>query len=130
MHLGQLHSMSVTAYAKQLRRNATDAERKLWRHVRNRQLDGHRFRRQQPLGPYIVDFVCLDKKLIVEVDGGQHAERVGRDEKRTAWLELQGFRVLRFWNKQVLTEIEEVKQSIMMALEEDIPSPSDGRGLG
>ena len=119
--------MSVTAQAKQLRRNATDTERKLWRHVRSRQLGGHRFRRQQPLGPYIVDFVCLDKKLIVEVDGGQHAERIGRDEKRTAWLELQGFRVLRFWNSQVLTEIEEVKQAIMMALE-DIPSPSDGRG--
>ena len=118
----------MTAQAKQLRRNATDAERKLWRHVRNRQLDGHRFRRQQPLGPYIVDFVCLDRKLIVEVDGGQHAERVGRDEKRTAWLELQGFRVLRFWNNQVLTEIEEVKQTIMMTLKEEIPSPSTGEG--
>ena len=87
--------MSMTERAKQLRRNSTDAEQMLWRHVRNRQLGGHRFRRQQPIGPYIADFVCLDKKLIVEVDGGQHAERVDRDEKRTGWLELQGFRVLR-----------------------------------
>ena len=97
--------MSMTARAKQLRRNATDAEQKLWRHVRNRQLGGHRFRRQQPLGPYIVDFVCLELKLIVEVDGGQHAGQVDRDEERTAWLESQGFRVLRLWNTQVLTEI-------------------------
>ena len=66
----------------------------------------------------------------MEVDGGQHAERVRRDEERTAWLELQGFRVLRFWNNQVLTEIGGVLHAIMMALEEEIPSPSDGRGLG
>ncbi len=120
------YGMSMTARAKHLRRNATDAEQKLWRHVRNRRLGGHRFRRQQPLGPYIVDFVCLDKKLIVEVDGGQHAERVGRDEKRTAWLESQGFRVLRFWNNQVLTEIEEVAQTIMMALESPLPGTGEG----
>ncbi len=66
----------------------------------------------------------------MEVDGGQHAEQVGRDEERAAWLESQGFRVLRFWNNQVLTEIEGVTQKIMMALAEEIPSPSDGRGLG
>ena len=112
----------------QLRRNSTDADQKLWRYLRNRQLGGHRFRRQQPLGPYIVDFVCLDSKLVVEVDGGQHIERVGCDERRTRWLESQGFRVLRFWNNQVLTEIEGVMQTVMMALAEEIPSPSDRRG--
>ena len=122
--------MSMTARAKRLRRKSTDAERKLWRHVRNRELGGHRFRRQQPLGPYIVDFVCLDSKLVVEVDGGQHIERVGSDDRRTRWLESQGFRVLRFWNNQVLTETEEVALAIMVALTEEIPSPSDGRGLG
>ena len=122
--------MSMTARAKRLRRSSTDAERKLWRYLRSRQLGGHRFRRQQPLDPYIVDFVCLDSKLVVEVDGGQHTERVGCDERRTRWLESQGFRVLRFWNNQVLTEIEGVMQTIMMALAEEIPSPSDGRGLG
>ena len=122
--------MSMTARAKRLRRNSTDAERNLWRHLRSRQLGGHRFRRQQPLGPYIVDFVSLDSKLVVEVDGGQHIELVGCDDRRTGWLESQGFRVLRFWNNQALTETEEVTQTIMMALDEDIPSPSDGRGLG
>ena len=122
--------MSITARAKRLRRNSTDAERKLWRHLRSRQLGGHRLRRQQPIGPYIVDFVCLELKLIVEVDGSQHAELVGRDEKRSAWLESRGFQVLRFWNNQVLAEIEGVTQAIMMALAGKLPSPSDGRGLG
>ncbi len=121
--------MSSTARARQLR-DATNAEQALWRHMRDRQLGGHRFRRQQPLGQYIVDFVCLDRRLIVEVDGGHHVEQVGRDEQRTAWLDSQGFRVLRFWNNQVLTEIEGITQAIMIALEEGVPSPSDGRGLG
>ncbi len=88
--------------ARRLRKHPTDAERLLWRHLRLRQLGGYKFRRQQPLGPYIVDFVCLAKRLIVEVDGGQHAEQAEEDAQRTAWLEAQGFRVLRFWNTEVL----------------------------
>ena len=71
---------------------------------------------QQPLGPYIVDFVCLEKKLILEVDGGQHSEQLSYDTERSTWLEAQGFRVLRFWNNEVLKEIEVVKQVIAEAL--------------
>ncbi|HLE24519.1 MAG TPA: endonuclease domain-containing protein [Thermodesulfobacteriota bacterium] len=98
------------------RKNPTEAERKLWQHFRLRQLGGYKFRMQQPLGPYIVDFVCLEKKLILEVDGGQHSEQLSYDTERSTWLEAQGFRVLRFWNNEVLKEIEVVKQVITEAL--------------
>ncbi len=104
------------AHPRALRKNATDAERALWRHIRLRQMEGHKFRRQQPLGQYVVDFVCLEKKVIVELDGGQHAEQVGWDSKRTVWLEAEGFRVLRFWNHQVLRDIEAVEEIIREAL--------------
>jgi len=102
--------------ARVLRKNPTEAERALWKHLRMRQLDGYRFRRQQPLGQYIVDFVCLEKRLVVELDGGQHTEQVGSDAQRTAWLEARGFRVLRFWNHHVLHEIEAVREAIWEAL--------------
>lgn len=102
--------------ARVLRKNQTEAERALWKHLRMRQLDGYRFRRQQPLGQYIVDFACLEKRLVVELDGGQHTEQVGSDTARTVWLETQGFRVLRFWNNDVLSEIEAVKEAIKEAL--------------
>jgi len=102
--------------AKALRRDPTEAERALWNHLRMRQLEGHKFRRQQPLGQYIVDFVCLEKRLIVEIDGGQHAEQVDSDAERMAWLEARRFYVLRFWNHHVLHEIEAVKEAIWEAL--------------
>lgn len=102
--------------ARALRSNPTEAERALWKHLRMRQIEGHKFRRQQPLGRYVVDFVCLEKKLIVELDGGQHAEQVARDTERTAWLERQGFRVLRFWNHQVLNETDAVREAIREVL--------------
>jgi very-short-patch-repair endonuclease len=101
---------------KELRNNPTEAERILWQHLRLRQLGGHKFRRQQPLGEFIVDFVCLEKRLVVEVDGGQHSSKVAYDEQRTAWLEQQGFRVLRFWNNEVLQNIEGVGEAIWQAL--------------
>ena len=104
------------AHARALRPNPTEAERALWKHLRLRQLEGQKFRRQQPLGRYIVDFVCFEKKLIVEVDGGQHSELVVSDSTRTAWLEAQGFRVLRFWNHQVLADVQAVKEAIREAL--------------
>jgi len=104
--------------ARELRKNPTEAEQALWKHLRMCQLEGHKFRRQQPLGRYIVDFVCLEKRLIVELDGGQHAEQVLSDTARTAWLETQGFRVLRFWNNEVLSEIESVKEAIREALQQ------------
>ena len=87
-----------------------------------RQFNGFKFRRQQPLGRYVVDFVCLSKKLIVEVDGGQHATSPG-DLERTAWLGSQGFRVLRFWNNQVLGDIESVTKVIWDALSYDQETP-------
>ncbi len=104
------------AKARELRKNPTEAEQVLWRHLRMRQLGGFKFRRQQPLGPYIVDFVSFEKALIIELDGGQHSEQVAYDSERTAWLATQGFRVLRFWNDQVLKQIEAVKEVISEAL--------------
>ncbi len=100
--------------ARELRRNMTDAERALWRELRGGALGG-KFRRQAPLGRYIVDFVCLEKHLIVEVDGGQHAENRS-DQERDRWLESQGFRVLRFWNNEVLGNMSGVLEVIAEAL--------------
>src|SRR5262249_49556234 len=105
-----------TTQARKLRNNPTDAELALWRQLRLRQFGGYKFRRQQSLGPYIVDFVCLEKRLVVEVDGGQHNEHAVYDAKRSAWLEAQGFHVLRFWNHEVLQQIEAVKETIARAL--------------
>jgi len=102
--------------ARGLRKNPTEAEKRLWNHLRLRQLGGYKFRRQHPLGPYIVDFICLEKRLIIEVDGGQHSGRVDYDRERTSWLEAQGFIVIRFWNNEVLNEIDVVKEVIAEAL--------------
>ena len=104
--------------ARELRKNLTDAENELWKHLRYRQISGNKFRRQQPIGKYIVDFACMEKKLIVEVDGGQHNEQVSYDNERTAWLESRGYRVLRFWNNEVLEDVEIVSDSILRILEE------------
>jgi len=81
-----------------------------------RQVDGLRFRRQAPIGRYIVDFVCFEQRLIIEIDGGQHADRTGQDAARTRWLEGEGFRVIRFWNNDVLDNTEGVVESIRLAL--------------
>ena len=81
-----------------------------------RQMNGFRFRRQTPIGPYIADFICFETKLIVEIDGGQHNSRQTEDLKRTEWLQAQGFRVVRFWNSEVLAEMEAVKAAIFLAL--------------
>jgi very-short-patch-repair endonuclease len=111
--------------ARELRKNATDAERKLWWKLRYRQLGGYRFRRQVPIGPFIVDFACLSHRLLIEVDGSQHAERVAYDHARTRWLESRGYRVLRFWNGDVLQDIEGVLETIHRALlEAGTPHPS------
>jgi len=110
--------------ARRLRTHPTEAERLLWRHFRLRQLDGYKFRRQQLLGSYIVDFVCLEKRLIVEVDGGHHAAQVGSDARRAAWLEAEGFRVLRFWNTEVLQQIEAVQTRIWAVLSGEESPPT------
>jgi len=99
-----------------LRSNMTLAERKLWQRLRGKQLYGWKFRRQHPYGVYVLDFVCIDAKLIVEVDGGQHVEQRQDDEIRDACLSAAGFQVLRFWNDQVMQEIEAVVEAIVVAL--------------
>jgi len=103
--------------ARQLRKELTPAERKLWAALRGDQ-SGVSFRRQHAIGPYIADFCCIKKKLIIEVDGGQHLEQAGYDNARTAFLEAQGYRVLRFWNNQVEDDLNGVIRSILFALEE------------
>jgi very-short-patch-repair endonuclease len=118
--------------ARELRTNATDAERKLWWKLRYRQVGGYRFRRQVPIGPYVVDFACLSHRLLIEVDGAQHGENIAYDRARTRWLESRGYRVLRFWNGDVLQDIEGVLETIYRALAETPhpnPPPQGGREL-
>ncbi len=110
-----------TQKARALRNSPTEAEWALWRHLRLRQMDGCKFRRQQPLGRYIVDFVCQEERLVVELDWGQHAEKVAADAARTAWLEAQGFRLIRFWNQDVLQKMPAVRENIRQALLEERP---------
>jgi very-short-patch-repair endonuclease len=107
----------ITSFARQLRRTMTDAEMRLWQHLRSRRLLGFKFRRQVPIGYYVVDFACLDAQLVIEVDGGQHAERESEDQRRTDWLSSQGFRVLRFWNDDVLLRTDIVLERVIKVLE-------------
>ena len=102
--------------SRDLRKNLTDAEQKLWQKLRYKQINDHKFRRQFVLGNYIVDFICLDKRLIIEVDGGQHMDNVDYDSQRDEWFKNQNFKVLRFWNNQVLGEIGSVLEVIVKSL--------------
>src|ERR1039457_2788947 len=110
-------------FSKQLRRDQTDAERKMWSLLRSRSLAGYKFRRQQPIGPYIADFCCFRPRLIVELDGGQHAEKVEYDQRRTDFLKSEGFEVIRFWDHQVLKEMDSVQEMIFKTLRTLTPSP-------
>lgn len=105
-----------TTRARDLRHHQTDVEQRLWRLLRDRRLEGFKFRRQQAIGPYFADFACLAKRILVEADGGQHADRAGYDQARTAYLESCGFRVLRFWNHEVLQAPDVVLEEILRAL--------------
>ena len=117
-----------TLKAQNLRNNATDAEKKLWTHLSRRQLNGFKFSRQMPVGPYICDFMCREAKLVVELDGGQHDERTGYDAARTEYIEASGYRLIRFWNTDVLSNIDYVLTAIAEALElPPTPSPSRKR---
>ena len=111
----------LTVFAKQLRQNMTDAEKKLWRHLRAKQLLGVKFRRQQPIGGYIADFYCPEKKLVIELDGGQHIESEA-DKSRDVFMEKAGIRVIRLWNNDVLTNINGVLEYILYALENRVVS--------
>ena len=102
--------------ARHLRRSQTDAERKLWSRLRARQIQGLKFRRQQPIGPYIVDFCCFEERLVIELDGSQHATSMKADERRTAFLTQGGFRVLRFWDNEVLLDTDIILQQIAQAV--------------
>ena len=105
-----------TARAKALRSNMTDAERRLWYFLRAHRFKGTKFKRQATIGKYIVDFVSFEKHLVIEVDGSQHADNEA-DRLRTRWLEDRGFRVLRFWNNEVLKNTSGVLDTIMVAIE-------------
>jgi very-short-patch-repair endonuclease len=110
---------------RRLRKNLTEAEQRLWHCLRRKQMEHFKFRRQHPFGNYVLDFVCLEAMLAVEVDGGQHAEKQEEDAVRTKFLTAAGFKVLRFWNNDVLGDLEAVKESIWLALQErSAPSPS------
>jgi very-short-patch-repair endonuclease len=106
----------------------TEAERKLWLRLRDWRPAGYHFRRQAPLGPFIADFACLHARLVVELDGSQHVEQVAEDSRRTAYLAEHGFRVLRFWNNQVFSELDDVLETIWLALT-NTPAPSQGSVL-
>ena len=114
-----------TARSRELRLNATDAERKLWAQLSARKVSGVRFNRQFPIGPFICDFVSRSAKLVIEVDGGQHAVDVAKDEARTIHLEAQGYRVIRFWNNDVLERTGSVVSEIERTLL-DMPSQLQG----
>ena len=107
--------------AKTLRQDQTDAEGLLWHYLRNKQLDGYKFRRQQPIGPYIVDFACMSRKLVIELDGGQHAEQHNHDKKRDDYLRGKGYRILRFWNNEVFQNCMDVLEAVYQALVDPPP---------
>ena len=121
----------MKSLARRLRQQATDAERVLWKHLRARRMAGHKFRRQVVIEPYIVDFVCLEARLIVEADGGQHLEQVEDDLNRSIFLESLGYKVIRFWNHEILDDIHTVLERIHGSLiEAPSPQPSPGGGGG
>ncbi|MFZ5448375.1 MAG: endonuclease domain-containing protein [Thermodesulfobacteriota bacterium] len=104
-----------TQISRVLRKKATDAENRLWFHLKGKQIEGVKFRRQEPIGKYIVDFAAFEKRLVIEIDGGQHAEEEkDNDVQRDAWLNGQGFKVLRFWNNEVLQNLEGVLETIRL----------------
>jgi len=107
-----LPTLSPQQFARSLRLDSTDAEHRLWYYLRARRSTGMKFRRQHPIGPYVVDLVCLRARLIVEVDGGQHQERASIDQRRDQYLRSRGFLIMRFWNNDVLQRTAEVLEEI------------------
>lgn len=105
-----------TAFARRLRREMTEVERQLWYKLRDRRLGGHKFVRQMPIGPYVADFCCREARLVVELDGAQHAASE-RDGRRDSYLVGQGYGVLRFWNQEVMGGIDDVCETILAALD-------------
>lgn len=126
--------MNARSFAKKLRKGQTDVERLLWSKLRNRQIEGVKFRRQEPINGYIVDFICYEKKLIIELDGGQHNKGQSKeyDKLRTNTLNSNGFRVLRFWNNEIVNNTDGVLEYIRMEVvnysTSSQPSPVKGEG--
>lgn len=115
--------------AKTLRTHQTEAEQRLWYHLRTRRFMGLKFKRQKPMGRYITDFVCMERRLIIEIDGGQHAEQLEYDQHRDVWLRSQGYTVLRFWNNEVMQQLEGVLEQIRIASTlSPTPLPKMGEG--
>ena len=124
--------MVAHEFVKSLRQHMTEAENLLWRHLRGHRLNGEKFRRQQAIGPYVVDFVHFGARVVVEADGGQHNDSPD-DERRDAWLKSQGFRVLRFWNHEICNDTEAVLEAVLTTVEYRhplFPDPSPARGEG
>jgi very-short-patch-repair endonuclease len=121
----------IAKRAQELRHSPTIAEEALWKHLRGRRLEGRKFRRQVWIGPFIVDFVCLDARLVVEADGSQHVENAEYDHHRSRFLETEGFHVLRFWNNEITFNIAGVLELIRFhLLERTTPSPSHRHAAG
>jgi very-short-patch-repair endonuclease len=120
-----MNNEKLLSNAKTLRTNQTDAEQRLWYHLRAHRFMDLKFKRQKPLGRYIVDFICLERHLIIEIDGGQHAEQVEYDRHRDTWLHSQGYTVLRFWNHEVMQQLDGVLERISITLSPG-PSPTSG----
>ena len=110
------NSQRGKTFARKLRRSETDAERKIWQQLRSHNLNGVKFRRQHPVGPYIIDFICINEKLVIELDGSQHQRQEDYDAERTAYLERNGYRVMRFWDNDVLLRTDDVMQVIVDTL--------------
>lgn len=117
-------------FARKLRKNPTEAEYRLWWHLQKRRLNGHKFRRQKPIGPFIVDFVCLERMLVIELDGGFHRSMKDYDCERTLRLKEMGYQTLRFWNREVLMNLEVVLEQIERALGPHPTLPLKGEGNG
>ena len=114
--------------SRSLRKNPTEAEKRLWRHLQRKQLQGLKFRRQQPIDNFIVDFVCFEKRLVIELDGGQHADSLA-DINRTKIIESKGFLVLRFWNNEIFENMEGVLKTISNTVTPHPDSPPKGEGV-
>jgi len=115
-HRGERVGVRGVTFARKLRKSSTDAELRLWHRLRAGRLHGHKFRRQHPIGPYFADFACLAQRVVIELDGGQHADRKSHDDQRTAYLGAAGWRVIRFWDDEVLGETEAVLEQILESL--------------
>lgn len=122
--------MNLLARAKELRARQTMIEQRLWYHLRAHRFMGLKFKRQKPIGRYIVDFVCLECRLVIEIDGGQHAEQTDYDQVRDAWLRSEGYTVLRFWNNEVLQQMESALERIRIAALPSPPTPLPQVGEG